>query len=572
MALTKEIKITSAFLSEYKGLTIWDQDTKKYYLVTDSGLEERPESEYKTASAQQAMIVYSTQNGLPPANKDTYQTSESYRFVDPNSSGYQKALEDNFGKGATIPADQYTGKTMGTTSGGTTLYQLQDGSATATPPPSGAKTGGGVVPGYENETTADPNAGTFQIATSGQQGGQITAEFKGDANVPARSFTGSTKAEIDAQARAAGINPVNLFYDSSPIPGVVPSGGSTDVIGLFKGDDDHPLQKFTGATKEEVDAKARAAGINPVNLFYNGSDAPGVVPEGAAGETTTGTSPGEVLDNNDLSTMDLSKLPEELTSQEWFKNLESDEAREMAAAIYMAGTATSDADKAQWLSALEQAKELVDPFFAQQIVIAQDEILRGFQNIETANKMRLELIDRNIKRIDEDLAAGTERLTVDQQAQMTRLKRGYENQLVDLQNQISDVGMAFGSKAGDLLSRAAIEQKDVQTSSARSFGRRMEDLNLQASRGKEDEEFQRRAAEEQRRQEVTGLARESEKLLGTAGFTEVTGKLDSTLQDVLGEAGTLGIDKGTLEQQRTSDIISTAGSLFDAGNPDLSTI
>lgn len=243
----------------------------------------------------------------------------------------------------------------------------------------------------------------------------------------------------------------------------------------FKGDANVAPKTFTG-TKTEIEQQARKSGINPANLFYNGSNTAGVVP----------TKPSDVMDNNDISTIDLSKAPKELVNSGVLNGL-SDEQKKIVTAQYLANKAISDTDKAQWLSALEQAKKLVEPFYAQQITIAQDEILRGFKNIEAANKMRLDLIQRNIDRINEDLSKNVDRLSIDQQSALSRLKESYQNTLVDLQNKVVDSGLAFSSKSGDLLSRAAREKRNIQTSTRRSFQRRIEDINRQSQRGIEDQ-------------------------------------------------------------------------------------
>ena len=508
------------FLKEYDGVYLgFGQDI---YQVSSNGvtfLGTAGDSNFKyTSDIAKNTYTFDANGGLQPRGKSSFQQSEAYRYVDKSSTAYKKAEAEGFGMGRQPDISEYTGQVSNLN--GTKVYMLTDGSWNSKPP---------TQPITEE-----------QVPISYQWTGN-----KEDATNPNVSIAGSQT------------NPTDTYRAE------------------FKGSDGISPAVFVG-TQAEIEAQARAKGINPANLFYNGSQTPGQPPASNSGSSGGGTGSGnngtvlpeDVMQGNDISTLDWSSLPESLRNDPTFKSL-SDENKQVVAATYLANTALSDADKGQWLSALEQAKNLVEPFYAQQIVIAQDEILRGFTDTAAANKMRLDLIQTNIERINEDLATGTDRLSIDQQAQLAKVKRGYENNLVDLQNQISDSGMAFNSRAGDLLSRAAIENKDVQTSTNRSFYRQMQDLNTQAQRGLQDQQSQKDALALQQKADFTAMTREAEKLLGTSGLTDITSKLDQSLQDILGNIGTLGIDKGTLEQQKTGDILATAGSLYNTGNLNL---
>ena len=340
----------------------------------------------------------------------------------------------------------------------------------------------------------------------------------------------------------------------------------------FKGDKDFEQQTFTG-TRAEIEAEAKKiksktsseVGINPANLFFDGSDTAGVVPTEpkTVDELTNGT--------GNISDIDPSDVPDFLKNTPYWDDL-TDEEKKLKLFEYNAQIQQKDENKQEYVDALEKAKDLVDPYYAQNITIAQDEILRGFQNIEAASQQRLELIERNIARIDEDLATGTERLGIDEQAALTRLKSSFENTLVDLQNKVSDSGLAFSSRAGDLLSRAAIEKKDVQTSTNRSFDKQIKDLNQQAERGIQDQESAREEQERLRAINLTALARESEKALGSQSYNELKTKLDSGLQDVLGDIDNLGIETGTLKQERDAQVINTTNSIIAADGVDLSNL
>lgn len=497
------------FIQEYQGKTIYDNDAKKYYLVTSNGLQERPESEYKTASAQQALISYSQQNGLPPAGKDSFKTSESFRYVKKDSAGYQAAADNNFGMGKTYSDDQYTGKIIGYTTGGKPLYELKDGSTTAQAPSSSVAISDVSGQSSSNSEKAIQDASNSTVTMS------LSQEAKNDL-MTIRSQRSDLQSLYDDNGNA--INP-----DDPRVAGIPTLQDWWSQYGRFE---------YPGTS---IDGLGSAADIMP---------------------------------GGTVSSMNFDDLPSELRDSEFFKALPDDQ-KQIVASTYLANMALNDADKAMWVDAIEQAKDLVEPFYAQQLVLAQDEILNGFSDMEQAYQMKSDLIEKNITRIEEDLATGQDRLSIDQQAELTRLKEQYQNQFIQLQDKIGNSGMAFGSRASDLLSLAAKEQRDVNMSSTRNFARRMEDLNTQASRSIEDQQSNQAALEEQRKQELRNMSRSAEELLGTGEFNKLVSSLDSGLQDTVNNIGALGNITGTLEQQKTQDILNTASTLKGAGTLNL---
>ena len=129
-------------LKEYGGKSLYDSGTNTYWDVTPTGLVKNPnDSEWWRKNGQplwQANAVYSPDEngGLQPMRKGSYMTSEAFRYF---GQAPAEQIVSNFGMGATIPQDKYTGETAGFSSGGATLYKLSDGSVTATPPAGTAK-------------------------------------------------------------------------------------------------------------------------------------------------------------------------------------------------------------------------------------------------------------------------------------------------------------------------------------------------------------------------------------------------------------------------------------------------
>ena len=146
----------------------------------------RPDFKYNFGG----VIGFDPMGGLAPVGKSSFTKDEAFRYLTPQ----QKA--DVIEHHNLNPEDTRFGATV-------TPEQQQAALAS---------TGGEGAARLEAERIAQ--AGGVQAT-----GGQLTATFKGDANIPQQTFTGS-KEEIEAKARAAGINPVNLFYGNSTTPGV----------------------------------------------------------------------------------------------------------------------------------------------------------------------------------------------------------------------------------------------------------------------------------------------------------------------------------------------------------------
>ena len=521
--LAKKLNITDpAFLKEYAGQLIYDQASSNVFTIENGKIKWLPKDMLNDSYNSQRAIVYDARNGLQPEGKSSYQQSEAFRYANKTSIEYMTAESNDFGHGRQPAQDEYSAGGEVSQLGNAKVYLLKNGAWTSKKPPT-------AIP----ETKVDP---TFQV---GKGDNKTQAELEAEANTNNTNNNVGIAGTQDKQLTAQ--------YKGDPGLGIAP-------------------KTFSG-TQEEIIAQLKAYDprVNPANLFYNGSDTAGVVPTEpkTVDELTNGT--------GNISDIDPSDVPDFLKNTPYWDDL-TDEEKKLKLFEYNAQIQQKDENKQEYVDALEKAKDLVDPYYAQNITIAQDEILRGFDDIETANKMRIDLIERNIVRIGEDLDTDTDRLDIDQQAALTRLKSSFENTLVDLQNQSSDAGQAFNSRAGDLLSRAAIEKKDVQTSTNRSFDKQIKDLNQQAERGIQDQESAREEQERLRAINLTTLARESEKALGSQSYNELKTKLDSGLQDVLGDIDNLGIETGTLKQERDAQVIDTTNSIIAADGVDLSNL
>ena len=258
--------------------------------------------------------------------------------------------------------------------------------------------------------------------------------------------------------------------------------------------------------------------------------------------------------------------PKEKTTPKWLAENEqyltlTPEEQEYMTNYYNVLAIQDEEDQKIFAKALESAQADADPYFAEKIRMAQDELKRamGQQTDDFAsNKRDLEL---RIEQIDEDLATGKERLGVDEQAELSRQKRKYEVSLEGLIENAASRGLTFSSKRALAESRLSTEQSDIVESTKRGFQRQISDLQQAASRGEVGaqnllEDYERTYGEN-----VTSLIRTAEQTLGTEN-------LPSDLPELPG-ISPLGGVVGGLEEDKQSDIIQRAKALAELRNPFL---
>lgn len=254
------------------------------------------------------------------------------------------------------------------------------------------------------------------------------------------------------------------------------------------------------------------------------------------------------------------KIPNWLAGNDYFKQLPSDE-QEYMVNYYNVLTIQDEESQKILAQALEDAKAQSDPYFAEKIRMAQDELTRalGKQSGDFSSQKRdLQL---RIDQLKEDLATGKERLSIDQQAELGRQQRTYEYQLENLIEAASHKGLTFSTKRALAESRLATEQGDIVESTKREFQRRITDLQRAASRGEVEAQNLLKDYERTYGENVTTLIRGAEKQLGTTD-------LPSGLPALPG-VKPLGEVVGSFAEEKQTDILQRAEALANLRNPFL---
>ncbi len=162
-------------------------------------------------------------------------------------------------------------------------------------------------------------------------------------------------------------------------------------------------------------------------------------------------------------------------------------------------------------------------------------------------------LQEKIRRIEEDLTIGKDRLSVDEQAELARLKRGYEVDLENLREAVAQSGLTFSSKRSLAEQRLATEHEDIVESTKREFQRKLQDLQLQAERGDMDAKRQLEEYERQYGETIASLERQQAQYIGATGYFATTSEeFRRKLQDLQTEA-----TRGNLSAQNALKDIET---------------
>ena len=217
--------------------------------------------------------------------------------------------------------------------------------------------------------------------------------------------------------------------------------------------------------------------------------------------------------------------------------------------------ASDTATKLMFNEALEKAKMQSEPFFKETLRIAQDELSRALGTYTADYESTRNRLENRITEINEDLTIGGERLTLNEQKELSRRQRDYEIQLMDLNEQAAATGLTFSSMRGEQQERLQTAQTDIIESTQLQYLRNRQDLQRQTSRTLTDLQKQaddiRRSLEEAQKGSVRGF----ESQFGT-----------SNLPANVPRGTELGGISGTFTDQQKQDIAQRAQILYGLGS------
>ena len=281
-------------------------------------------------------------------------------------------------------------------------------------------------------------------------------------------------------------------------------------------------------------------------------------------EDLGGTTSIPVVENGDGGesggTGGTTEIPEWLKNNEDFQKLPKDMQDYLVQYFNILKIQDTESQK-KLDDALKQAKDQANPYWAEVLTIAQDDLSRALKSKADDFASNESYLQEQISRIKSDLATKKGDLTIDEQAELARQKKQYEVSLENLRESAASAGLTFSTKRATAESRLAEEQQDIVESTKRKYMRESRDLEEAASRGEKDAlakiaEYKRILGEQQ-----MSILRTAESKLGTSG-------LPTSLP--LAEGVTpLGGVKGSVEEDKLKDIWTRAEALAGLGNPFL---
>ena len=222
-------------------------------------------------------------------------------------------------------------------------------------------------------------------------------------------------------------------------------------------------------------------------------------------------------------------------------------------AFYKAKTATNEADKKLALDAIQQASKYADPYFKEQLRLAQDEIIRSVGSTQENALSRTEALQQHVKNLKDDLMFNKEQLTLEQQQELSSQLSQNEAELQGLQQQMAEAGLAYSSPRQQAERNLLIQQQGIAESTGRKYARLLRSEEQAAQRGIMEStrgiSDVSRAAGEQ----LTDIARRGEAQVGSANLPA--------------GVGSLGGITGSLENQRQQNITQLAGTIRQSGEP-----
>lgn len=239
----------------------------------------------------------------------------------------------------------------------------------------------------------------------------------------------------------------------------------------------------------------------------------------------------DTQENNDKY---IKKLPKSLRNDPSFKSL-TPEMQAMAAYSYKIQK-ENDENKIKALDkALEQATKDANPYWKNIIRIAQDETVRNY-NAEKGdyadNEARL---NRRIDEINQDLTNNKDFLSLEEQSDLSKLSASYTAQREGLINSSADTGMTFSTKRKVAESRLADYNQGIVESTKRQYGKRIQDLELEASRGNTQALADLSILKRKLGESLTAIGRKAETYLGSKGVEGIGLEGYNTLGNVTGD-------------------------------------
>ena len=293
-----------------------------------------------------------------------------------------------------------------------------------------------------------------------------------------------------------------------------------------------------------------------------------------AGDTTTGdgdtTTPGDTGDTGDTGDGDtgdgedhtdfLDSLSDDIKNDPVFKSMPEDMQLAIAYNNYVQSEGAEENIKA-WNDALAEAQVDAAPYFKNLLRVTTDEVNRASTKLTGDYASRAQQLQDNLADIQEDLTTNRAYLSLNEQAELTKLSQQYQVELENTQQTMAAKGLTFSTNRSTTEGRLEQSQQGLVESTTRQHGYQMQQLEKEAARGSLSAKTQLDDLKRQLGYDRTSIGRSFEQKWGSSSLPQLEGY------------SPLGGIVGTMAEERTKDIASRREAIYnDATRASLSSI
>lgn len=208
-------------------------------------------------------------------------------------------------------------------------------------------------------------------------------------------------------------------------------------------------------------------------------------------------------------------------------------------------------------NAIEKAKGIADPYFRAQLTLATGEIGSAIAMLNLDYESAAKIAEKTRDRLLEDVAAGKDFLSLEQQADLAREARFYDEDLLRIADSAAERGLTFGTgyksrRAAE--ERRTVEYEDVIESKERKYNFEIAELERRAQRGEQDAADELARLNAEKGLKLSDIGRNAEQILGSSNLGNIT--------SATGYSPVGGVI-GSIEEDKRKSIISDIGAFVD---------
>jgi len=256
------------------------------------------------------------------------------------------------------------------------------------------------------------------------------------------------------------------------------------------------------------------------------------------------------------SSPEAASLSGDFKNNDTYKNLSSDQ-QQLVDTVYDAYAGDDTRVQQILQNALTQAQGVADPYFKSILTLAKSDIEANVAKINGDFEAAREATERGRRELLEDVSTNKEYLTLEQQAELSKVSREFDQDLLNLRDQMAERGLTVSTKSQEAEDLLRKRSQDVVQSSTRQYNLKIKQLEQQASRGETAATKELEQLTGRKMFQIGATGRAAEQQVGT-----------TNLPGIPGYAPAGGIS-GEIEEQKRRAILADTAAFTELGTPVL---